>query len=198
MPRSILLVQESLKSKRSKPSFAFPPSLHLNSIIITIRIYADTPRILRGNMQNRSSRRNNEQYPQGNNTTSLHNNYPNFSSVYDESNITFTEATANAYQQWNVVKKNKFGIRQERIFGVDGKKVYNAKRGQLRGGNSGVQRAERDITSIVKIEKLQDNKTFRITWMDNGDIYYIEYTCETIRECSEIVAKIRYLLNRRR
>lgn len=112
--------------------------------------------------------------------------------------ITFTEATANAYQQWNVVKKNKFGIKQERIFGVDGKKVYNAKRGQLRGGNvAGVQRAERDISSIVKIERLNhDEKTFRITWCDNNDIYYIEYTCDTSRECAEIVAKVKFLLNR--
>lgn len=155
-------------------------------------MYADSSRLTRSNPANRSSRRT-EQYPQGNNTQ---NNYPNFTSAYDEGNITFTEATANAYQQWNVVKKNKFGIKQERIFGVDGKKVYNAKRGQLRAGNSSVQRAEREITSIVKIEKLPDNKTFRITWMDSGDIYYIEYTCETTRECLEIVAKIRYLLNR--
>jgi len=114
--------------------------------------------------------------------------------------ITFTEATANAYQQWNVVKKNKFGIKQERIFGVDGKRVYNAKRGQLRGGNiSGVQRAEREISSIVKIERLNhDEKTFRITWCDHNDIYYIEYTCDTSRECAEIVSKVKFILNRMR
>lgn len=46
----------------------------------------------------------------------------------------FSEATANAYQEWNTVKKNRFGRRQERIFGVDGKRVYNGKRGQLKGG----------------------------------------------------------------
>ena len=33
------------------------------------------------------------------------------------------------YQEWNVVKKNKFGRKQERVFGVDGKKVYNSKKG---------------------------------------------------------------------
>jgi len=32
-------------------------------------------------------------------------------------------------QEWNVVKKNKFGRKQERVFGVDGKKVYNSKKG---------------------------------------------------------------------
>jgi len=33
-------------------------------------------------------------------------------------------------QEWNVVKKNKFGRKQERVFGVDGKKVYNSKKGK--------------------------------------------------------------------
>jgi len=106
----------------------------------------------------------------------------------------FTEAMANAYQEWNVVKKNKFGRKQERVFGVDGKKIYNSKRGQLRGGNqTGVQRAERNISTIVKLDILPtDPKTFKITWMDDRDVYNIEYTCETTRECAEIVAKINY------
>eukprot|EP00601_Ochromonadales_sp_CCMP2298_P012371 CAMPEP_0173260326 /NCGR_PEP_ID=MMETSP1142-20121109/25512_1 /TAXON_ID=483371 /ORGANISM="non described non described, Strain CCMP2298" /LENGTH=526 /DNA_ID=CAMNT_0014195051 /DNA_START=42 /DNA_END=1623 /DNA_ORIENTATION=+ len=106
----------------------------------------------------------------------------------------FTEAFANAYQEWNVVKKNKFGRKQERVFGVDGKKIYNAKRGQLKGGNhTGVQRAERSINTIVKLEILSaDKRTFRITWMDDRDVYNIEYTCETERECAEIVNKINY------
>jgi len=104
----------------------------------------------------------------------------------------FTEAFANAYQEWNVVKKNKFGRKQERVFGVDGKKIYNSKRGQLKG-HTGVQRAERDINTIVKLEILPtDPRTFRITWMDDRDVYNIEYTCETVRECSEIVTKINY------
>lgn len=115
-------------------------------------------------------------------------------------NIVFNEATANAYQEWNVVKKNKFGRRQERIFGVDGKKVYNSKRGQYRGGvATGVHRAERDISTIVKNEVLaSDPKTFRITWLDDKDIYNIEYSCETERECAEIVSKIKYILNKLR
>jgi hypothetical protein len=115
-------------------------------------------------------------------------------SVKKTNKSNFTEAMANAYQEWNVVKKNKFGRKQERVFGVDGKKIYNSKRGQLRGGNqTGVQRAERNISTIVKLDILaQDPKTFRITWMDDRDVYNIEYTCETGRECAEIVAKINY------
>jgi len=113
-------------------------------------------------------------------------------------NFLFTEATANAYQEWNVVKKNRFGRKQERIFGVDGKKVYNGKRGTLgKGTAQRVQRAERDISSIVNVEILpSDDKTFRITWRDDRDLYDIEYTFDTSRECAEAVAKIRYIRNR--
>jgi hypothetical protein len=109
----------------------------------------------------------------------------------------FTEATANAYKEWNVVKKNKFGRRQERVFGVDGKKVYNAKRGQLKGNQSGVQRNQRDISTIVKVDILSsDPKTFRITWAEDRDMINIEYTCDTSREAQEIVAKIKFLVNK--
>lgn len=108
----------------------------------------------------------------------------------------FNDATANAYQEWNVVKRNKFGRRQERVFGVDGKTVYNSKRGHSKGAG-GVHTAERDINTLVKIEALQnDAKTFRIAWMEDKDVYNIEYTCDSTAECGEIVAKIRYILNR--
>lgn len=119
--------------------------------------------------------------------------------VTDLDHIVITEATANAYQEWNVVKKNRFGRKQERIFGVDGKKVYNGKRGTLGKGGTAqrVQRAERDISSIVNIEILSsDDKTFRITWRDDRDLYDIEYTFDTSRECAEAVAKIRYIRKR--
>lgn len=109
----------------------------------------------------------------------------------------FTEATANAYKEWNVVKRNKFGRRQDRVFGVDGKKVYNAKRGQLKGNQTGVQRNQRDISTIVKIDILaNDAKTFRITWAEDRDMVNIEYTCDTTRDAQEIVAKVKFLVNK--
>jgi hypothetical protein len=115
----------------------------------------------------------------------------------NDTHFVFTEATANAYKEWNVVKKNKFGRRQERIFGVDGKRVYNGKRGQLKGNTTGVQRGEREIETIVKIEILNnDKRTFRIAWMDVRDVYNIEYTCDNERETAEIVAKIKYIMHR--
>lgn len=114
------------------------------------------------------------------------------------------DSIVNTYAEWNVVKRNKFGIKQERIFGLDGQKVYNAKRNQgiKSAGNSaasGVHRAEREISTIIKIQVLaNDSKTFRINWQDNNDIYSIDYTCETIQECNEIVQRILYIMEKNR
>ena len=70
--------------------------------------------------------------------------------------------------------------------------------GKLGGGiEAGVQRAERNIDTIIKIDILPtDSKTFRITWMDDKDVYNIEYTCDTSRDCAEIVNKVKFTLNK--
>lgn len=117
-------------------------------------------------------------------------------SVDNDMTFVFTEATANAYKEWNVVKRNIFGRKQERIFGVDGRMIYNGKRGQLKGDRAGVQRAHRDISSIIKIEILPtDKKTFRIQWMGDKDMSNLDYTFESARECAEVYAKIKFIRN---
>jgi hypothetical protein len=58
-----------------------------------------------------------------------------------------------------------------------------------------VHRSQRDISSIRKVEiRDSDRKTIRITWEDNREIYDIEYTCDTKRDCVEIAAKILFLI----
>lgn len=148
-----------------------------------LRTYADTVRVTK--VKTTTQNDNGPAHPQSNRPSEV-------------DNFVFNEATANAYQEWNVVKKNRFGRKQERIFGVDGKKVYNGKRGTFKGGAAQkVQRAERDISSIVNVDILtNDDKTFRITWRDDKDLYDIEYTFDNSRECAEAVAKIRYIRNR--
>jgi len=70
--------------------------------------------------------------------------------------------------------------------------------GKLVGGNeTGVQRAERSIDTIIKIDILpNDSRTFKITWMDDRDVYNIEYTCDSSRDCAEIVNKVKFTLNK--
>ena len=39
-----------------------------------------------------------------------------------------TIIAATVYEEWHVVKRNRFGRRQERVLGVDATKIYNDKR----------------------------------------------------------------------
>jgi hypothetical protein len=106
--------------------------------------------------------------------------------------ILYSDVTAAVYQEWNVIKKNKFGRMQERIIGIDAHKVYNAKRDSQ---SSSVSRAHRDISTIRKVEMVEnDNIAFRITFVDERETYDVEYTCDNPRACAEIVAKLNYLL----
>lgn len=110
----------------------------------------------------------------------------------------YSDANASAYEEWNVIKKNRFGRRQERVFGVDGEKVYNSKRAD-RFDRAAVQRAQRDLSAIMKIEYVDgDPKSFRITWDDDNAVYDIEYTCESVQDCRQIVAKLEYLTSNSR
>jgi hypothetical protein len=110
-------------------------------------------------------------------------------------NIIYTDVTAAVYQEWNVLKKNKFGRVQERIMGVDSSKVYNYET-QTRNAAS-VKNAQRSLSNVKKIEYVPgDNKSFRIVWIEETkELYEIEYTCRTSRDCAEIVSKITYLLS---
>jgi hypothetical protein len=106
--------------------------------------------------------------------------------------ILYSDVTAAVYQEWNVIKKNKFGRMQERIIGIDAHKVYNAKRDSQ---SSSVSRAHRDISTIRKVEMVEnDSIAFRITFVDERETYDVEYTCDNPRACAEIVAKLNYLL----
>lgn len=118
----------------------------------------------------------------------------------DGDSVVYTDTLAVVYQEWNVVKKNKFGRKQERIIGIDGKMVYNSRRDKFKGNSTSVYRAQRDIATIKKVEVVDgDKKTLRISWEeDNGVIYDIEYSCETVKDCNDIVAKLSFLIERKR
>lgn len=130
----------------------------------------------------------------------------------DLDSFMFDEITAGRYCEYKIIKKNKFGRRQERIFGIDATKIYNSKRGAYSGALSKVYRGERllqTVKSICRVEKEKsffggdmdedDFCSFRIEWIDStgGDgtekLLKLEYTAETAEACAEIVAKVLYL-----
>lgn len=112
----------------------------------------------------------------------------------DSNAVVFNETTAVMLQQWNIIKKNKLGSRQERIIGIDGKYIYNSKRDQRPG--TGVKVPYRDISLLQSIEVLEDKLTFRINWKeDKVPGYSIEYMCQNERDCAEIKAKVKFLIS---
>lgn len=107
------------------------------------------------------------------------------------------DVTAAVYQEWAIVKKNKFGRMQERTLGIDGNKIYNSKRDGYSSRHV-VHRAQRDISTVRKVDTLaEDHRAFRITYDDEGEVSDIEYFCESARDCAEIVAKLNYLISKR-
>lgn len=112
----------------------------------------------------------------------------------------YTDATAAIYEEWFVIKKNKFGIKQERTFGIDSRSIFNAKRsdGGKASDRNNVRLAQRDIDDIIKFEKVEGtDKTFRITWQEDNIQYAIEYACESERDCTQIIKKLTYIRNAR-
>ena len=84
---------------------------------------------------------------------------------------------------------------QSRVIGVDGQKIYNSKRENGNRNTSSVSRAQRDISTIRKIEIHDDDpRAFRITFKEDEELSDVDYYCDSARECAEIVAKISFLV----
>lgn len=64
----------------------------------------------------------------------------------------FTPQTAVKFQEYNVIKVNKFGVRQERIMGIDDKFVTNAiPDSKVKTANDKVKRPKRELKEIQKV-----------------------------------------------
>ena len=117
-----------------------------------------------------------------------------------ESAFLYNEVTAAIYKEWTIVKTNRWGRRQRRIFGVDLSKIYNKKINdatkQRRGSTIGVRRPERPITDVKSIEYVEGVPTnFKLTHAEGDGQQVLEYEAETPHECVEIVVKIKTILN---
>ena len=104
------------------------------------------------------------------------------------------------YEEWTVIKRNRFGRKQERILGVDATKIYNRKPDRGRRYQIGVYRAERWIRDVQSIEFVAraNDATFRIVYVDNdqGELVRLEYMAASAEDCAHIVSKVRYLRDR--
>ena len=117
-----------------------------------------------------------------------------------ESAFLYNEVTAAIYKEWTIVKINRWGRRQRRIFGVDLSKIYNKKikdgTKQRLGSTKGVRREERLITDVKSIEYVEGVPTnFKLSHAEGDGQQVLEYEAETPHECVEIVVKIKTILN---
>ena len=111
----------------------------------------------------------------------------------------FTVDSASAYSEYRVVKTNQRGKRQHRMFGIDRHKVYNKlvskPSGHRRRISFEVTRAYRPISSIHAITADDKPQHFTIVFEEKGGkLTSRTYQTETMVECAEIVAKVRFLM----
>jgi len=129
--------------------------------------------------------------------------------AYNPENFLFNDQTAAVYEQWEVIKTNKWSKKQRRILGIDYQKVYNkkpekddTKKMNMNVLGHNVKRAERLIDDVIRVQIFQqDPSTLFITWKDKDTSSQpfinentIKYTVESgPREAARIVAKLNYI-----
>ena len=112
----------------------------------------------------------------------------------------FNETTAGVYQEFEVIKINKYGNRQERTLGIDMYNLYNdmpKKNGSgLFNFHSKTKKPLRKIKDITECGIISD-KSFFINIFDNDSniIRELKYEVKNNNIRNEILAKINYLIN---
>lgn len=122
---------------------------------------------------------------------------------FDPESFLFNDVTASQYQEWEVVKTNKWSKRQKRVLGVDCQKIYNKRRPKAGPGGEPKERrktktSERLISDIVDIQLVNQRGAFRIFHKDRGtgldQTAVLEYEAEEgAQAAAEIVGKIKYI-----
>mmetsp|Transcript_2087 Transcript_2087/g.7618 ORF Transcript_2087/g.7618 Transcript_2087/m.7618 type:complete len:610 (-) Transcript_2087:176-2005(-) len=107
----------------------------------------------------------------------------------------FNPATGPAFREWNVVKRNELGRRQERVLGIDGTKIYNTKRDHKSARITATQRPFHLLSNILRVTILDSDPS-----RSSVEIVYVEasrhlarsYTLESAYDAAHVAAKIKY------
>ena len=159
-------------------------SLNISEIKLQKKEYVDTPQYLK-------SRNINQPKPLNRDT-----------SINSRDFIKLNDSMAFSYQEWPVVKKNRFGRKQERIFGVDLNFVYNKKRDKKSstGEIKIIVKSKKDISSVSKVMGIDSEPMkFRVFWnsLDGSEPYELDYMCYSNRDANDIITKLNYILTRK-
>ena len=107
----------------------------------------------------------------------------------------FNPLTAAEYKEWQVMKTNKWGMKQRRWLGLSLTKITNKKADSNRSENQpsrDVKRRERNISDVANVE-IDGNSpcVFSITYKEGNTS--LTYETEEPEDAAEIVAKIKYI-----
>ncbi|KAJ4462742.1 hypothetical protein PAPYR_759 [Paratrimastix pyriformis] len=114
-------------------------------------------------------------------------------------NFVFSEVTASQYKEYTVIKINKYGLRQERVLGLDCDKVYN-----IVAKHSGLfnlkrpKRAWHFVDDLQGIEEGPGPVQFVLEFLSQGDTTRYRYEAASPVERAEIVARLRFLMNNKK
>lgn len=101
------------------------------------------------------------------------------------------EEEANTYQQFDVIKINKFGIRQDRVIGVDGERVYNMRPSTEAGKTKNPERYIGDIELVRDFRDRPNYCEIEYSKLSKYDTDRIEL--KTPYDCAMLVEKLRVL-----
>ena len=129
----------------------------------------------------------------------------------------FSDVTAARYKEFNVVKINKRGVRQERVLGIDRERFYNKTREEgegetlrnlalkavgVRQNVGGTKHPEFNVRDLLSIQMTggsphESSKEFCCVFKDPEDPSKrkeYHYEAMTNHQAAEIVAKLDYLM----
>lgn len=116
------------------------------------------------------------------------------STLVSESSMSFKrldEEEAKTYQQFDVVKVNKFGVRQDRVIGVDGERIYNMRPSSEIGKTKNPERSISDIELIRDFRERPAYCEVEYNKLSKYDTDRIEM--KNAFECAVFVEKLRVL-----
>ena len=156
-----------------------------------------------------------KKFPDAPEGINLYNNNHNINNIYNKKNESenkeeenengreyfFNDISAGLYQEFEVVKINKYKSKQERILGIDMYNLYNNK--PKKKSNNGLlnilfKETKKPLRKIkdIKACDILDNKMFYIDVKDEEDkeIKRIVYEVKNNNIRNEIVAKLKFLI----